>query len=421
MSTALLTDLYELTMAQSFLEHKKTGNAVFSIFPRSLPAERNFLVAGGLETLLRQLELFQFSSEDIAYLEQLKVFSSDFLDWLAEYHFSGTLLAIPEGTITFQNEPLVQIEGPLPEIQVIETLALNCIHFETLVSSKAARIMGVSRGRSVVDFGFRRSHTTDAGIAAARAAWIAGFAGTSNLEAGRRYDIPVVGTMAHSYVMLFPTEDEAFRSYHATFPDRCLFLIDTYETLVCTETIIRLAREGVPVIGVRIDSGDIPGQVLKVRELFDRAGLPHIRIFVSSGVDEYSIDRWLSAGVPIDSFGVGTHFITSSDAPFIDMVFKLVEYEGTPRFKTSPGKTTFPYKRQVVRHYREGMMDHDEVVRMDGYDEGGLVGLFLENGRRAAPLPDARGIRQRCAQDLATLPERFRLLAKQEYRVTVQQ
>ncbi|MDD1686646.1 nicotinate phosphoribosyltransferase [Methanoregula sp.] len=421
MSTALLTDLYELTMAQSFLEHNKTGNAVFSIFPRKLPDERNFLVAGGLETLVNSLEAFRFSHEDIVYLSQLNVFSRDFLDWLSGYRFSGTLYAIPEGTVVFQNEPLVQIEGPLPEVQVLETLALNCIHFETLVASKAARIMGVSRGRSIVDFGFRRSHTTDAGIAAARAAWIAGFSGTSNLEAGKRYDIPVVGTMAHSYVMIFPSEDEAFRAYHASFPDRCLCLIDTYDTLACTETIIRLVREGVPVTGIRIDSGDIPGLVRKVREQFDRAGLPHIRIFVSSGVDEYSIDRWLSDGVPIDSFGVGTHFITSADAPYLDMVYKLVEYEGTPRFKTSPGKTTFPYLRQVVRYQQDGVMEHDEVVRMDRNETGGLVRPYLMDGKLLAPMPPVEEIRKRCAHELASLPDQFRTLARQEYRVTVQQ
>ncbi|MDD1693508.1 MAG: nicotinate phosphoribosyltransferase [Methanoregula sp.] len=420
MSTALLTDLYELTMAQSFREHNKTGNAIFSIFPRTLPHERNFLVAGGLETLINQLESFRFSSEDIAYLEHLKVFSRDFLDWLAEYRFHGTIHAIPEGTVTFQNEPLVQIEGSLPEVQVLETLALNCIHFETLATSKAARIMGVSRGRNIVDFGFRRSHTTGAGIAATRAAYIAGFSGTSNLEAGKRYGIPVVGTMAHSFIMLFDTEEDAFRAYQSSFPERGLYLIDTYDTLACTETVIRLAREGIPVMGIRIDSGDIADLAIQIRERFDRAGLPHIKIFVSSNVDEYSINRWLEDHIPIDSFGVGTHFITSSDAPFLDMVYKLVEYEGTPRYKTSPGKTTFPYQRQVVRHYRDNLMDHDEVIRMAGHEKEGLVVPYLRDGRLMKPLPSVEDIRKHYAQEITTLPERFRTLAKQEYCVKVQ-
>lgn len=419
MGTALLTDLYELTMAQSYLEHNKTGSAVFSIFPRSLPAERNFLVAGGLETLISQLERFRFSGEDIAYLEGLHMFRDDFLSWLRDYRFTGNLSAIPEGSIVFQNEPLVQVEGPLPDVQLLETLALNCIHFGTVMASKAARIVSVSRGRSIVEFGFRRSHTPYAGIAAARAAYIAGFAGTSNLEAGKRYGIPVAGTMAHSYVMLFDTEEAAFRAYQSSFPERGLYLIDTYDTLACAKTVIRLARDGVPAIGIRIDSGDIAALAMQVRDMFDRAGLPHIRIFVSNNVDEYSIDRWLTAGVPIDSFGVGTHFITSSDAPYLDMVYKLVEYEGTPRYKTSPGKTTFPYQRQVVRYYENGIMDHDEVIRMAGHVNSGLVKPYLRDGRLTTSLPSVEDIRKRCAQELATLPEPFRTLSKQEYRVNV--
>jgi nicotinate phosphoribosyltransferase len=417
MGTALLTDLYELTMAQSYLKHKKTGTAVFSLFSRSLPEERNFLVAGGLETLVRKLEQFRFSSDDIAYLDGLGMFTRDFLSWLEAFRFSGTLYAIPEGSVVFANEPLVQVEGSLPECQILETLALNCIHFETLAASKAARIISVARGRSVVDFGFRRSHATEAGILAARAAWIAGFDGTSNLEAGKQFGLPVVGTMAHSLVMLFATEEEAFRAYASTFPDRCLFLIDTYDTLACTDTVIRLAREGVPVIGIRIDSGDIAGLVSAVREKFDRAGLPQIRIFVSSGVDEYAIDRWLAAGVPIDSFGVGTHFITSSDAPFLDMVYKLVEYEGEPKVKTSPGKTTFPYRRQVVRHYREGIMEYDDVIRVVSPETAGLAEPCLCNGRLIRPLPSVAEIRERCRCDLSALPDSLKLLPKQEYPV----
>ena len=418
--SALLTDLYELTMAQSFLEHNKTGTAVFSIFARSLPKERNFLIAGGLEELVRQLERFRFTEDDIAYLRSLNQFSEDFLSYLSSYRFRGTLYAIPEGTVVFNNEPLVQIEGSLPDIQILETLALNCIHFGTLVASKAARIIAVSRGRDVVEFGFRRSHTTDAGIAAARAAWIAGFSGTSNLEAGKRYGIPVLGTMAHSYVMLFNSEDEAFRAYQASFPDRCLFLIDTYDTLACADTILGLAREGVPVIGIRIDSGDIPSLAETLRGRFDRAGYPAIQIFASGSVDEYSIDRWLNAGVPIDSFGVGTHFVTSSDAPYLDMVYKLVEFEGTPRYKKSPGKTTFPYKRQVIRHFRDGIMEYDEVIRMEGHESEGLVREILRNGQLIRPLPTTAKIRTLCAQELNNLPEQYRALSRQEYPVRVQ-
>jgi len=421
MGTALLTDLYELTMAQSYLEHDKTGTAVFSLFCRSLPAERNFLVACGLETLIRKLADFRFTEEDITYLDSLGIFSSDFLEYLRRYRFTGNLYAVPEGTIVFQNEPLVQIEGPLPDIQILETLALNCVHFETLSASKAARITGVSRGKRIVDFGFRRSHMPEAGIAAARASYITGFSGTSNLEAGRLYGIPVVGTMAHSYIMLFSDEETAFRAYSASFPDRGLFLIDTYDVLACTDTIIRLAKEGIPVTGVRIDSGNIPEQAAAIRKLLDTAGLSRIGIFVSNGVDEYSIDTWLAAGVPIDAFGVGTHFITSSDAPFLDMIYKLVEYEGEPRSKSSPGKATFPYRRQIQRHYEGGIMEHDEVV-IAGDDEGeGLVRLCLRHGEPVRPLPELAAIRATYELGVAELPERLKSLAKEEYPVIVHQ
>jgi nicotinate phosphoribosyltransferase len=419
MGTSLFTDLYELTMAQSFQEHAKTGTAVFSLFVRSLPAERNFLVAAGLETLIRKIEQFRFTPDDITYLRTIGIFSNEFLSWLEKYRFTGTLSAVPEGTVIFGNEPIVQIEGPLPDVQLLETLALNCIHFETLVASKAARITAVGRGKNIVDFGFRRAHTTEAGIAAARAAYIAGFNGTSNLEAGKQFGIPVVGTMAHSYVMLFDSEEEAFRSYQSSFPDRAICLIDTYDTLACTDKIIKLAREGVPVIGVRLDSGEIGDLAQKVRERLDRAGLPGIRIFVSSNVDEYSIDRWLTGGVPIDSFGVGTRFITSSDAPYLDMVYKLVEYEGAPRIKTSPGKTTFPYRRQVVRHYREGKMVYDEVVRSGEDLMPGLIEPVFTKGCLVRPQPAIEEIKERCCRELASLPASFRSLKKQEYNVRI--
>jgi nicotinate phosphoribosyltransferase len=421
MGTALLTDLYELTMAQSYLEHSKTGTAVFSLFCRTLPGERNFLVACGLETLVHKLAEFRFTEEELTYLGSLGIFSNNFLEWLRGYRFTGNLYAVPEGAIVFQNEPLVQIEGPLPEVQILETLALNCIHFETLAASKAARIIVASRGKDVVDFGFRRAHMPEAGIAAARAAYIAGFSGTSNLEAGHRYGIPVVGTMAHSYVMLFADEEDAFRAYHASFPDRGLFLIDTYDALTCTDTIIRLAKEGMPVTGIRIDSGDIPEQATVIRKRLDSAGLCRIKIFVSNGVDEYSIDQWLAAGIPIDSFGVGTHFITSSDAPYLDMIYKLVEYEGEPRSKTSPGKATFPYRRQIQRHYAGGIMEHDDVVVAgDGGEGEGLVKLYLRHGKPVQPLPSLEAIRALCEREVAQVPERLRKLAKKEYPVIVQ-
>jgi nicotinate phosphoribosyltransferase len=420
MGTALITDLYELTMAQSFLEQGKTGQAVFSLFVRSLPRERNFLVACGLETLMLQLEKFRFSSDDLAYLAGLSLFSDDFLDWLKTYRFTGDLSAIMEGTIVFQNEPLIQIEGILPEVQILETLVLNSIQYQTAAASKAARIMAVSRDRAVVDFGFRRAHMADAGIYAARAGYIAGFSGTSNLEAGKRFGIPVVGTMAHSYIMAYSREEDAFRSFAATFPDRALFLIDTYDTLACTEKVTALAREGVPVMGVRIDSGDMGALVPSVRKILDGAGLTDVKIFVSSGVDEYSIAAWLTAGVPIDSFGVGTHFVTSSDAPFLDMVYKLVEYEGRPVCKTSPGKATFSGRRQIVRHYANRQMSYDECVRIQlPALLPGLIQEVMRNGRCLNPHPSLEMLKDHVASEFAVLPDKLRSLEKEHYRVVI--
>jgi nicotinate phosphoribosyltransferase len=420
MNTGLITDLYELTMAQSYLEQDKTGNAVFSLFVRTLPETRNFLVACGLETLVRQLEAFRFSGDDLAYLSGLRIFSNDFLDWLKSYNFRSSIFAIPEGTIIFRNEPLVQIEGSLPDVQILETLVLNSMQYQTMAASKVARIMAVSRGRTIVDFGFRRAHMAEAGIYAARAGYIAGFSGTSNLEAGKRFSIPVVGTMAHSFIMIFEREEDSFKAFASTFPDRAVFLLDTYDTQVCIKKVVRLANEGVPLIGVRLDSGDIGQLAIEVRQALDEADLENVKIFVSSGVDEYSINAWLDAGVPVDSFGVGTHFITSSDAPFLDMVYKLVEYEGRPVFKTSPGKATFPYKRQVLRHYDGGQMTNDEVIRMaEGGEDNGLVVEIMKDGKCLALLPSLERIKEHMVAELSALPKRFRSLKKEDYPVNV--
>ena len=416
----LCTDLYELTMAQSYLEHGKTDKAVFSLFVRDLPEERNFLVSCGLETLLEALERFRFGDRDLKYLKSLGRFKDFFLDFLREYEFRGNLYAIPEGRIVFQNEPLVQIEGPLPEVQILETLVINIVHFQTVVASKAARIYLVSDGKVLVDFGFRRAHGLEAGIYAARACYVAGFAGTSNLEAGRRFGIPVFGTVAHSYIMVFPEEEEAFKAFAESFPKNAVFLLDTYDTVEAARKTVKLAKEGVPVIGVRLDSGDIESLSREVRRILDEAGLKDVKIIVSGGVDEYRIKTWISKGLPIDAFGVGTKFITSADAPYLDMAYKLVEYAGEPKVKTSPGKATFPYKRQVFRFYSGDLMDHDEVVRY-GEPNGGvpLVREILRNGTLTEKLPSLEEIRETFMEDLRRIPERLRGLEKGTYEVII--
>ena len=416
----LCTDLYELTMAQSYLEHGKTGRAVFSLFVRKLPENRNFLVSCGLETLLERIESFRFGDEELRYLKSLGKFSDDFLDYLREYEFKGEIYAIPEGRVVFQNEPLIQVEGSLPEVQILETLVINTVHLQTVIASKAVRSFLVSRGTSLVDFGFRRAHGLESGIYAARASYITGFAGTSNLEAGRRFGIPVFGTVAHSYIMVFDSEEEAFRAFAESFPGNAVLLLDTYDTLEAARKAVQLAKEGVPVVGVRLDSGDIEILSKEVRRILDEGGLKNVRIIVSGGVDEYKIEGWLSKGCPIDAFGVGTKFITSADAPYLDMAYKLVEYEGKPKVKTSPGKATFPFKRQVCRFYSEGKMEHDEVVRYGEEIEGEkLVEKVVEHGSLRVKLPSLEEIRESLMEDIERLPKELKTLKKHEYRVII--
>ena len=410
-STALIMDLYELAMTQSYLEHRKTGNAVFSLFVRRLPENRNFLVACGLETLMKSLENFKFGDRELKYLKSLGIFKDWFLDYLRELELDLKFYALEEGTIFFQNEPILQVEGPLPKAQLIETLVINLIHLETLIASKAVRNYIAAKGKTLVDFGLRRAHSPMAGLLSARACYIGGFNGTSNLQTGMLYGIPVFGTMAHSYIMVFDQEEEAFRAFAKSFPDRVFLLIDTYDTVEGAKKALKLLKEGIKVLGVRIDSGDIPELCREVRGILDQEGFKDVKILVSGGVDEYDIERWVSEGVPIDAFGVGTKLLTSADAPYLDIAYKLVEYEGKPKFKESPGKKTFPYKRQVWRFLKDGRFDYDKVSR---FQEGGLV------KRVRFPLPSLKEIRERVLEQINQLPEGLKSLRKKvEYRVEV--
>ncbi|MFN3471657.1 MAG: nicotinate phosphoribosyltransferase [Aquificaceae bacterium] len=414
---SLFTDLYELTMAQAYFEAGKTGNAVFSLFVRKLPERRNFLVSCGLEPLLEALSEFSFGDEELKYLKSLGIFKDWFLDYLKEYRFRSNLYAIGEGRIIFQNEPIVQLEGPLPDVQILETIVINLIHYNTLIASKSARCYIAAKGKALVDFGLRRAHGLDAGLYAARASYIAGFSGTSNLFAGMKYSIPVFGTMAHSFVMVFEEEEEAFRAFAKTFPDRTILLIDTYDTLEGAKKAVKLMKEGIKVVGVRIDSGDIEELSKGVRMVFDGEGFKDVKILVSGGVDEMDIYEWLSRSAPIDAFGVGTKLLTSSDAPYLDIAYKLVEYEGKPKFKLSPGKATFPFKRQVIRHYQDSYMAYDEVIP---YREGGLVELVCKEGNLIKRLPSLKEIRELFMEELSQLPPSLLSLDKRaEYKVEV--
>ena len=420
MSSGLLTDLYELTMAQSLIEQNKTGQAVFSVTVRSLPPERNYLLSCGLESLINKVLAFTFSADDIAYLRGLQRFSESFLTWLAGYRFCGDIIAIPEGRILFEHEPLVRIQGSLPDVQILETIVLNLIHHQTIIASKTARMTAVAGNHPLIDFGLRRAHGLDGGVLASRAAYIGGCIATSNLEAGRRFGIPVSGTMAHSYILVYKDEEEAFRSYIRTYPDEPVLLIDTYNTLSGAETAARLAEEGLPVSGVRIDSGDITQVIPAVRKILDSHGLHQIRIIVSGGVDEHDLDRWVKAGVPIDAYGVGTKMLTSADIPYLDITYKLVEYENIPCCKTSTGKVSVPGRRNIYRHYTDGMMDHDVVVMADKENDGeSLSEIVVKDGRKIRSDPSLTEIRDRFRHDYALLPDQYKGLETGRYPVQV--
>ncbi len=413
----LKTDLYELTMAQIYLEKGLTGKAVFSLYVRKLPKERNFLIAGGVNRLLGELKDFRFTDRQLEYLRSLNLFKEDFIDWLSQFRFEGNIYAIPEGRIVFKEEPILQVEADLPTAQILETFVINRIHLGTVLASKAARIYAAAEGKALVDFGSRRAHGFEAANAAAYAAMVCGWNATSNLEAGFLYNLPVSGTMAHSYVMVLG-EEEAFKEFYRHYPDRAIYLIDTYDVLEAARLTVNLAKEGYKPVGVRIDSGDIPKLVREVRKLLDENGLQEVKIIVSGGVDEYSIAEWKD--LPIDGFGVGTKFVTSADKPYLDMAYKLVEYEGEPKFKLSEGKKTYPFKKQVFRFYTDGRMDYDFVTLYGEEAEGEpLVEKVVEEGNLLKEPGSWREARERFLEDFSRLPEGLKGLQKADYEVQI--
>ncbi|MFP2962799.1 nicotinate phosphoribosyltransferase [Myxococcus sp. 1LA] len=330
--TALLTDLYQLTMTEAYLEEGMWDEAVFSLFARRLPPRRNYLLAAGLEDALRYLEHLRFGAEALDWLAAQGRFSDRLLGWLERFRFSGDVDAVAEGTPVFPEEPLLEVRAPLPEAQLVETYLLNQVHFQTTVASKAVRVVTAAAGRHVMEFGLRRHHGTDAGLKAARATYLAGVDSTSNVLAGKRYGIPLAGTMAHSYVQAHDDELEAFRAFTRVHPNATL-LVDTYDTLRGVQHVIRLARElgeDFQVTSIRLDSGDLLALSKAAREMLDEAGLEQVRVYASGGLDEDAVARLVARGAPIDSFGVGTAMGVSSDAPALDMAYKLVAYAGAP-------------------------------------------------------------------------------------------
>lgn len=414
-SLALVTDLYELTMAEAYLRAGETGTATFSLSIRRLPPTRRYLVVAGLEEALDYLESLRFTAEDIAFLRGTGRFSEDLLGYLCELRFRGDVRAVPEGRVVFAEEPLLEVTAPIIEAQIIETYLMNIIHLHTVLATKAARCVDAARGRAVVDFGLRRAHGLEAGMAAARAAYIAGCAATSNVAAGRRWGIPLSGTMAHSFVTAFPSELDAFRAYAHTYPDATTLLIDTYDTLQGARHAVtvadELARQGHQLRAVRIDSGDVLHLSREVRAILDAGGHPEVQIFVSGGLDEYAIADLLDAGAPIDGFGVGTRMDASEDAPTLEAAYKLVEYGGRPAFKLSPGKATLAGRKQVWRRSGpDGRFAGDVIAAADEViaDAEPLLVPVMAGGRRLHPPEPLEAVRARCLAERDRLPDALR-------------
>lgn len=422
---ALLTDLYELTMMQAYYAEGMTAPAVFDLSVRSLPSQRNVLIACGVEDVLAYLEALRFSPEAIGYLDGLGRFRPEFLERLASFRFTGTVRAIPEGTPMFAGEPLLEVVAPLPEAQLVETFLLNQVTMQTVLASKAVRCVFAAAGRPVVDFGLRRTHGTDAGLKAAKAAYIAGFAGTSNVLAGMQYGIPVMGTMAHSYIQAHASEEEAFRAFARQYPGTTL-LVDTYDTIEGVRALCRLTAEPgdeFRVSAVRLDSGDLETLAREARALLDAAGLQRVEIVASGGLEERAVARLRASGAPIDSFAVGTQVGTSADQPVLDTVYKLAEYAGEGRIKLSTAKVTLPGRKQVFRSFRDGVAVRDVVgladERLDGVP---LLVEVMRDGRRVATAEGSlERARARAAEGVAALPPRLHTLdpADEPYRVEV--
>jgi nicotinate phosphoribosyltransferase len=416
-SSPLLTDLYQLNMMQAYLDRGETRTAVFEFFVRSLPARRQFLMTAGLAQMLDYLETLRFSPAELDWLTSTGRFGPQLIDYLASLRFTGDVHAMPEGTICFPNEPILRVTAPLPQGQLIESRAMNILHFQTMVASKAARVVLAAGKRPVVDFGFRRAHGAEAGLMAARASYVAGFTGTATVLAEKLFGIPTFGTMAHSFIEAHDDEVTAFETFARSRPNNITLLIDTYDTEAAARKVValahRLAQDGITIRAVRLDSGDLVALASSVRRILDAGGCPDITIFASGGLDEDAIAAMLRAGAPIDGFGVGTSLTTSADAPSLDCAYKLQEYAGLARRKRSFGKVTWPGRKQVWRsHGADGRMAED-VIGLEGDAAAGepLLRLVMQNGRRVDPPPTLADIRATAQRELARLPESLRSLA----------
>lgn len=417
-SSLLLTDLYQLTMLQGYVEQGMEEQATFEFFVRKLPPTRNFMLAAGLEQVLCFLEQLRFTTEELEWLNGCGLFRSTLVDYLEKLHFTGDVHAMPEGTVFFPDEPIVRITATLPQAQFVETRLINLLHFQTLIASKAARSVLVASGKLLVDFGLRRAHGAEAGLLAARASYLAGFSGTSAVAAAPLFGIPIYGTMAHSFVQAYEDETAAFERFAYANADNVVLLIDTYDTEAGAAKVIslapRLREKGIAIQGVRLDSGDLAEHARKVRRILDEGGLTDAVIFASGNLDESSVEQLLAAQAPIDGFGIGTRMDTSADAPYLDCAYKLEEYAGQARRKRSEGKATWPGRKQVYRRYdADGRMCSDILTLEDDPQEGEpLIQPVMRAGKRLADATPLTTLRERTRNQLARLPQALRTLEK---------
>jgi nicotinate phosphoribosyltransferase len=417
---SLFIDYYELTMCASYFDNKNFEPATFDLFIRRLPENRSYFLFAGLEEALQYLQNIKFTDEHLAYLKK-QGFCQGFLDYLGGFKFTGDVWAVPEGTVSFPNEPLIRITAPIIEAQLVETFLLNTINLQTMIATKASRVVHAAKGKSVIEFGLRREHGIDAGMKVARSSYIAGCQGTSNVLAGMAYGIPVFGTMAHSFIMSYPKEIDAFRAFAKTFPNKSTLLIDTYDDMAGAEKAVIVAKEletkGFRLGGVRLDSGDLAKTSKKVRKILDDNGLGYVKIFVSGDLDEFKITHLLNDGARIDAFGVGTKMGTSADRPYLDVIYKLCETMTTdgsfsPIMKLSQDKITLPGRKQVYR-FKEGAgrFKKDVIALADERAEGEpLLVKVMENGNLSYNLPSLEKIRTAASKNLSALPEEYKTL-----------
>jgi len=422
---ALFTDLYELTMAASYFAAGLRERATFSFSIRRYPPGRGYFVAAGLADVIEYLENFRFSAESLDYLQRTGLFSENFLDHLRALRFTGDVDAMPEGTLCFADEPLLEITAPIIEAQLVETYVINQLHLQTMLATKSARCVHAAAGRPVIDFSLRRTHGVDAGMKIARCSYLAGAAGTSNVLAGMVWGIPTFGTMAHSFVQSFESERDAFLAFARAFPTNSTFLVDTYDTIrgvrIAVAVAIEMRRAGNSLRAIRLDSGDLAALSREARRILDEAGLREVRIFASGGLDEYEIEKLVQSGAPIDAFGVGTEMGTSGDAPWLDCAYKLVEYAGRGRIKLSSGKATWVGRKQVWRSTSgqrlvadcialrdESPADVQAAIGVEAETLEPLLQPVMRGGQRVVPAPSLESIRGRFLDQFGCLDSRFK-------------